>query len=145
MSSSSKPPLSFEPRVDGLAAVLRVDAIRTDTLVQLVQHWQSDPDAREQVIAALDELAHVVSHARREGELDKVVEQVEDVAAMDSAQVEVGMHDVERLLGELGAVERVTSRFSRGASLIKHPSHKATRDHLAKRPLPEQRTGGEAA
>lgn len=149
MSSSSKPPLSFEPRVDGLAAVLRVDAIRTDTLVQLVQHWQSDPQAREDAIAALEELSEVVASVAREGELDAAVAQVEDVAAMDSAQVEVGAHDVRRLLGELSVVERVTSRFrrgvARGASLIKHPSHAKTRAHLRENPLPEQRTGGEAA
>ena len=29
-------------------------------------------------------------------------------------------------------------RPSRGASLIKHPSHKATRQYLAQNPLPKQ-------
>ena len=149
MNHSSKPPLSVELGANHLHAVLRVDQIRTDTLVQLVQHWGSDPESREQVIAALDELAEVVGSVAREGELDAAVAQVEDVAAMDSAQVEVGAHDVRRLLGELSVVERVTSRFrrgvARGASLIKHPSHAKTRAHLRENPLPGQRTGGEAA
>jgi hypothetical protein len=71
--------------------------------------------------------------------LDAAVEQVEDVASMDTAQVEVPIPDVRRLLAELVEVERVTSRFnSRGASLIKHPTHKATREHLREHPLPEQ-------
>lgn len=136
---SNKPGLSWETSGDHLRGILRVDQIRTDTLMQLVQHWASDPDARDQIIDALDELADVVNGPRREGELDAAIEQVEDVASMDSAQVEVGMHDVRRLLAENGEVERVTGRFrGRGASEIKHPSMAKTRKHLAEHPLPEQ-------
>lgn len=142
MSHSSKPPLSFETGANHLHALLRVDDIRRDTLVQLVQHWLSDPQSREDVIDALDELAEVVASPRREGALDAAVEQVEDVAGMDTAHVEVGMHDVRRLLAELQAVERVTSRFkpqaSEGASLIKHPTHAKTRAHLKAHPFPKQ-------
>jgi hypothetical protein len=43
-----------------------------------------------------------------------------------------------RLLAELTAVERVTSRFRKGASEIKHPVMRATRQHFAVNPLPEQ-------
>jgi hypothetical protein len=58
---------------------------------------------------------------------------------MDTAQVEVAIPDVRRLLTELGAVERVTSRLStKGASEIKHPAMRATRMHLKAQPLPEQ-------
>lgn len=139
MIHSNKPGLSWEISTDHLRGVLRVDAIRTDTLVQLVQHWHSDPDARDQVIAAREDLADTVSGPRREGELDAAVEQVEDVASMDSAHIEVGAHDVRRLLGELTEVERITGRFrSRGAAEIKHPSMRATRRHFATNPLPEQ-------
>lgn len=144
---SNKPDLSFEVGGTHLHGILRVDQIRTDTLMQLVQHW-ADPKARDEILDALDELADVVTHARREGELDAAVEQIEDAAGMDTAQVEVGAHDVRRLLAELSEVERVTGRFrnrGKGASLIKHPSHAATRKHLAANPLPGQRTGGEAA
>ena len=111
--TSKKPQLSFEVRVDELAGVLRVDQIRTDTLVQLVQHWASDPDARDEVIAALDELADVVTRPAREGELDAAVEQVEDTAGMDTAQVDVPIPDVRRLLGELERVARRLGRFAR--------------------------------
>lgn len=138
MIHSSKPQLSFELGSNHLHGVLRVDQIRADTLMQLVATW-GDPDARDEILDALDELAAVVSGVPREGELDAALEQVEDVASMDTAQVEVGSHDMRRLLAEVTEVERVTSRFlTRGASLIKHPTHKATREHLAENPLPEQ-------
>ena len=138
MIHSSKPGLSFEVGSNHLHGVLRVDQIRNEALVQLVQHW-ANPDDRDAVIAALDELAAVVTGVAREGELDAAIEQVEDVAGMETAHVEVGAHDMRRLLAEATEVERITSRFlTRGASLIKHPTHKATRDHLAEHPLPEQ-------
>jgi hypothetical protein len=137
MSHSSKPPLSFETGANGLHALLRVDDIRRDTFTQLVQHW-GDEQSRDDIIAALDELAEIVHSVRREGELDAAVEQIEDVAGMDTAHVEVDMFDVRRLLAELTAVERVTSRFRKGASEIKHPSMRATRQHFAVNPLPEQ-------
>jgi hypothetical protein len=111
MIRSSKPPLSFELGTNHLHSVLRVDQIRTDTFLQLVQHW-GDPTSRDDIIDALDELAAVVHSPRREGELDAALEQVEDAASMDSAQVEVSIPDTRRLLAELDAVERVLSRFN---------------------------------
>jgi len=141
MNHSSKPQQSFSLGANHLHGVARFDAIRTDTLVSLVAKW-GDPDTRDQVLDALDELAAVVNSARREGELDAALEEVEDVAGMDTAQVEVPIPDVRRLLAELVEVERVLSRFnpqrSQGASLIKHPSHAATRRYLKANPLPEQ-------
>lgn len=137
MNHSTNPPLSVTLGANHLHGVLRADQIRTDTLVSLVAKW-ADDDVRDEVIAALDELAEVMGSARREGELDAAIEQIEDVASMDTAQVEVNAFDVRRLLGELGAVERVTSRFRKGASEIKHPSMRATRRHFAANPLPEQ-------
>jgi hypothetical protein len=111
MIKSTKPPLSVELGADHLHAVLRVDQIRTETLVQLVQHW-ADPESRDDVIAALDELAAVMQGPRREGELDAALEQIEDVAAMDTAQVEVSIPDTRRLHAELTAADRVLSRFN---------------------------------
>lgn len=138
MNHSSKPQQSFSLGANHLHAVLRVDQIRTDTLMQLVQHW-GDTDSRDEILDALDALADVVSGVAREGELDAAVEQVEDVAGMETAQVQVGAADVRRLLAELAEVERRTSRFQqRGASLIKPPTHAASRQHLAVNPLPEQ-------
>lgn len=137
MIHSNKPGLSFEIGSNHLHGVLRVDQIRTDTLVQLVQHWQ-EPRDRDAIIAALDELSDVVHSPRMEGELDAALENVEDVASMDTAQVEVGMHDVRRLLGELGKVAEIVGRFAAKAAGITHPSMRATREHLAANPLPEQ-------
>lgn len=137
MIHSNKPSLSFEVGANQLHGVLRVDQIRTDTLVQLVQHWQ-EPRDRDAIIEALDALSDVVHSPRAEGELDAALEQVEDAASMDSAQVEVGMHDVRRLLGELGKVAEVVGRFVSKASGIAHPSMRATRKHLAANPLPGQ-------
>lgn len=138
MNHSQKPEQSVSLGANHLHAVLRMDQIRTDTLMQLVQHW-GDTDSRDEILDALDALAAVVSGVAREGELDAAVEQVEDVAGMETAQVQVGAADVRRLLAELTEVERRTSRFQqRGASLIKHPTHAATREHLAANPLPAQ-------
>lgn len=137
MIHSNKPSLSFETGANHLHGILRVDQIRNDTLMQLVQHW-SEPRDRDAIIDALDELADVVHSVRREGELDAALENVEDVASMDTAQVEVGMADVRRLLGELGRVAEVVGRFAAKATGITHPSMRATRKHLTANPLPEQ-------
>ena len=115
MIHSSKPDLSFEVGTNHLHGVLRADQIRNDTLVQLVQHWDN-PDDRDAIIEALDELADVVHSARREGELDAALENVEDVASMDTAHIEVDSRDMRRLLAEATEVERMTSRFLRGAA-----------------------------
>lgn len=144
MNHSTNPPLSVTLGANHLHGVLRADQLRTDTLMQLVQHWVSDEQSRDDVIDALDELAAVVASVAREGELDAAVEQVEDVAGMDTAHIEVNAFDVRRLLAELTAVERVTSRFFKGASEIRHPSMRATRKHLAANPLPGQRSAGAA-
>jgi hypothetical protein len=138
MNHSQKPGMSFSLGATHLHSVLRVDQIRTDTLMTLVAGW-GDEDTRDDVIAALDELAAVVTGVAREGELDAAIEQVEDVAGMDTAQVEVRMSDVRRLLAELSEVARVLFRFRpKGASEIRHPSMRATRKHLVESPLPEQ-------
>lgn len=111
MNHSSKPALSIHLGADHLHAVLRVDAIRTDTLVQLVQHW-AEPKDRDAIIATLDALAEVVQGPRAEGELDAVLEQVETAACMDTAQVEVRTRDAQRLFAEWTEVVRRLSRFN---------------------------------
>jgi hypothetical protein len=111
MNHSKKPSLSFDLGANHLHSVLRVDQIRTDTLIQLVAKW-ADPDVRDEAIDALDELAAVVQGIAREGELDAALEHVEEVTGMDTAQVEVGIQDSHRLLAELGEVARKLSRFN---------------------------------
>lgn len=108
---STHPQLSVELRSDWLAGYLRVDQIRTDTLVQLVQGW-ADPDQRDEVIDALDRLAAVVQGIPREGELDAAVEDVEDAASMDTARVEIDAFTARRLSGELGTVTEKLCRFN---------------------------------
>lgn len=141
MNHSSKPQQSFSIGTNHLHGVARFDQIRTDTLLSLVAGW-ADPDIRDEVIESLDSLAEIVRSPRAEGELDAALEQVEDVSGMETAQVEVSIPNVRRLLNELAEVARVLSRFNpaaaKGASEIKHPSMRATRRHLAESPLPEQ-------
>ena len=141
MIHSNKPQLSFEIGGNHLHTILRVDQIRTNTLMQLVQRW-ADPQARDETLDALDKLAAVVASPAREGELDAAVEQVEDVACMDTAQVEVDVFDTRRMLAELTEVCRVVGRFNpqgaKGASEIKHPGMRATRQHFVENPMPRQ-------
>lgn len=111
MNHSKTPSLSFNLGSNHLHSVLRVDQIRTDTLIQLVQHW-AEPKDRDAIIDALDELAEVVTGVAREGELDAAILNVEDTAGMDTAQVEVSMWDTRRLLAELMEVGRRLSRFN---------------------------------
>lgn len=127
MIHSQNPPLSFEVGANHLHGVLRADDIRRDTLVQLVQHW-AEPKDRDVVLDALDELAAIVHSPAREGQLDAAIEQVEDVASMDTAHIEVGGHDMRRLLAEATEVERVTSRFqSPRPSLVEVPAQQDRR------------------
>ena len=143
MIHSNKPDLSWEIGANHLHGVLRADQIRTDTLMQLVQHW-AEPKDRDAIIEALDGLAAIVTGVAREGELDAAIGNVEDVAGMDTAQVEVGSRDVRRLLAEATEVARIVGRFAKSASEIKHPSMRATRKRFAERPLPGQRQAGAA-
>ena len=111
MNHSKKPSLSFDLGANHLHAVLRVDQIRNDTLMQLVQSW-AEPKDRDAIVDALDELAAVVTGVAREGELDAALLQVEDACGMDTAQVEVSISDTRRLLAELTEVARRLSRFN---------------------------------
>ncbi|MGW9437767.1 hypothetical protein [Streptomyces sp. NPDC055607] len=111
MNESTTPQLSISSRSDWLAGYLRADQIRTDDFVQLVAHWHSDPDARDEVIAALDALADVVSSPRQEGALDAAVEAVENAAAMDTARIPLDQRTALRLLGELNILARCLTRF----------------------------------
>lgn len=107
---SSEPGMSVRLRPDWLAAILRADQIRHDTLVSLVAHWASE-EARQDVIAQLDALADAVT-APREGELDALVQHVEDAAAMDDAETGLDLHAALRLRDELDAVIAVLGRFN---------------------------------
>ncbi|MEU6758022.1 hypothetical protein [Streptomyces sp. NPDC046685] len=122
---SPEPQLSVRLRVDWLSAVLRADQIRHDTLVSLVAHWGND-EAREDILNQLGALAEAVT-SPREGELDHLVQAVEDAAAMDDAEVEIDLHAALRLRAELDAVIEKLGRFNpagvvRSALLSKVPA-----------------------
>ncbi|MEE1814262.1 hypothetical protein PUR59_04400 [Streptomyces sp. SP18ES09] len=119
-NESTNPDLSIYSRPDWLAGFLRADRIRLDTLVQLVASW-SDPDARDDIIEALDYLAVVVSSTQDEGTLDAAVEIVEDAAGMDTAQVPIDKTHVLRLLGELNTVAERLTRFDAGRRSVTMP------------------------
>lgn len=141
MPESSKPPLSFTTGANGLHGLLRADDIRLDTLIGLVATWD-DPEAREDVINQLDALAEAVT-SPRDGELDQLVQHVEDAAGMDTSHIEVQTPDLIRLRDELNAVidgtaGRFNPKHSQGASDIRHPAMQKTRAYLKAQPLPEQ-------
>jgi len=141
MTESSKPQLSFTIGANALHGLLRSDQIRLDTLVGLVATW-GDPEARDDIIAQLDALAEAVA-SPREGELDALVERVEEAAGMDTAHIEVRTPDLVRMRDELdsviaGTAGRFNPGLTRGASEIKHPTMRPTRAYLKAQPLPEQ-------
>ncbi len=120
MNHSTKPQLSFSPDSNHLHGILRNGQNRHDTLVSLVAHW-ADGEAREDVINQLDALAEALQ-SPREGELDGLVERIEDAAAMHDPEIEVGMHDLIRLRDELNAViEATAGRFNRQRNAASHP------------------------
>lgn len=127
MNESTNPQLSVSLRSDHLAAYLRDDRNRRDTLMQLVAHW-AEPKARDEVLDALDALAEVVQGVAREGELDAAVEEVEGAASMDTAHTELRLTDALRLRDELNAVIAKLGRFNPAA----------TRARLAAAPMPAQ-------
>ncbi|WP_159073667.1 hypothetical protein [Streptomyces sp. RTd22] len=116
LTPSKKPGLSASLTSDWLKGLLRVDQIRHDTLVSLVTGW-ADDDARDDVIAALDDLAEAM-RSPREGELDALVEAVESAAAMDYPQQEFGLADALRLRAELDAVIERLARFNPAAAVL---------------------------
>lgn len=119
-NESTTPDLSFSSRADWLAGFLRADRIRFDTLVQLAAAW-SEPGARADIIARLDDLAEVVSSPRAEGALDAAVEAVESAAGMDYAQVPINKTHALRLLSELTTVADRLTRFDGGRRSVTMP------------------------
>ncbi|MEU9000484.1 hypothetical protein [Streptomyces sp. NPDC048551] len=107
---SSEPQMSIRLRADWLAGILRADRIRHDTLVSLGVAWGSD-EGREDISLQLDALAEAMQ-SPREGELDHLVEAVEDAASMDYPEIEIDLHTALRLRAELDAVIATLGRFN---------------------------------
>jgi len=114
-SAAANPALSVQPGPTLLDGVLRADKIRHDTLVQLVQHWGVE-QARLEIIDQLDALAEAVCSPREpDGELDALIQNVEDAAAMDDAEITLGLHTMRRLSVELYDTTRAVDRFGKQA------------------------------
>ncbi|MFF5842174.1 hypothetical protein ACFY74_11975 [Streptomyces massasporeus] len=126
MSQSTNPQLSFELRSDWLAGHLRADQIRNDTLVQLVAKW-ADPDARDEALDALDNLAAIVQSTAREGELDAAIEAVESAASMETARIEIDGWTARRLFAELATVASKLNRFNPLSTRSAFPTQKDRR------------------
>lgn len=126
LTPSRKPGFSFSLTSDWLKGLHRNDQIRHDTLISLVTGW-ADNDARDDVIAALDDLAEAM-RSPREGELDQLVEAVEGAASMDYPQQEFGLSDALRLRSELDAVIERLARFNPAAVL---PAQRAAEGEAA--------------
>ncbi|MFJ8163854.1 hypothetical protein ACIRBY_23405 [Streptomyces sp. NPDC096136] len=110
---SRGPGLSIRLDATWLHGILRADQIRRDTLVSLVATWTED-EAREDVVLQLDALAEAVT-SPREGELDALIEAVEDAAAMDDAEVRIDLATALRLRAELDESINALGRFNPAA------------------------------
>lgn len=110
MTDSTNPDLSFSLYSDWLRCVLRVDAIRRDTLHQLGQTWAED-DGRADIERALDALAELTVGSATATELDAAVDAVDDAGCSEHADVRITLPEALRLRGELDSVIARLSRF----------------------------------
>lgn len=114
--AAADPALSVRPDTMQLSGILRADKIRHDTLVQLVQHWGVE-QARLEIIDQLDALAEAVCSPReQDGELDALIQNVENAAAMDEAETLIDLYAALRLRNELTAAIVDLARFNPAAA-----------------------------
>jgi hypothetical protein len=100
--------LTIGLRADRLTPYLRADQLRYDTLTTLAAAMAEDPDLRRDLIDRLDELGAVVSGRAREGETDALVGDVEDLAGMGRAEMDLVWADLRQLATESAdAVDRL--------------------------------------
>ncbi|MFB7368012.1 hypothetical protein [Streptomyces hydrogenans] len=93
-------PISICLAPGALLGRLSADIIRYTTLLSLVTEWR-DEQARQDVIATLDNLAVVAEDATDEAEILARVRAVECAADMDPADVAVTLDELVRLRDEL--------------------------------------------
>ncbi|MEU7293366.1 hypothetical protein AB0A76_09200 [Streptomyces exfoliatus] len=96
-------PITFRLAPGALLGRLSADIVRQTTLLSLVAEW-GDEEARENVIAVLDNLAVVASDPVDEAELRRRVLAVECAAEMDPADVSVSLDELLRLRAEMDRV-----------------------------------------
>lgn len=110
-NTSKKPQLSINLNEDWTRGQLRVDAIRNHTLVQMAAAW-CEPGGQDDIVAALDQLADVVSGDPSPEELDSAVEVLDDAGCETLPLAEIGLEDALRLRAELDAVITALARFN---------------------------------
>jgi hypothetical protein len=94
-------------RVFGRPATLRADVIRRDTLTQLAAALREDHTSEVQ--NALDALVDAMGHDLRDGEIDKLVADIESVTHMDAAQMDLTDADVQQLATEAALAAQVAA------------------------------------
>jgi fructoselysine-6-P-deglycase FrlB-like protein len=92
--------LTIALHTDRLTPYLRADQIRTDTLTMLATAMAEDPEARRELIDHLDTLGAVLTGRAREGEVDDVIADIEAVADMGRAQVQLTRDELSQLARE---------------------------------------------
>jgi hypothetical protein len=117
MNESCKPQLSVSLDSTWSRAVLRVDAIRSDTLYQLGATWAED-DGREDITEALDRLAELAVGSPTAAELDAGIDALDDAGCSEHADVRIGLADAVRLRAELDAAIAKLSRFGTAAAKV---------------------------
>ncbi|MFE5630638.1 hypothetical protein [Streptomyces sp. NPDC056543] len=79
---------------------LSADVFRWNTLVALVQNW-ADDETRDDVIAALDNLAVVAADATDEDEIARRIAAVETAAELDPARVAMTLDELLRMRDQI--------------------------------------------
>lgn len=87
----------------GRPAQLRADRIRRDTLTQLAAALRTDDDS--ELRNALDALTDAMGHDVTDHEIDALVADIEDLARMDQAAMDLSPGDVRQIAAEARAAD----------------------------------------
>lgn len=101
--------LTIGLRADRITPYLRGDGFRTSDLVTLAQALYDDP--RNDLLEALRELGRIASANPSDGEIDDLIDDVETIAGMDRAEIDLSRAELDQLAREAaGAVDRLTPK-----------------------------------
>lgn len=103
--------LTIRLHIDRITPYLRADEIRTTTLTTLATAMTEDPKLRTDLIDLLDELGAAVTGRTRDGEQDALIGDIEDLADMGRAQMQLTRVELDQLAREAaGAVNTLTPK-----------------------------------
>ncbi len=110
--------LAIKTTADGLGATLRADRIRRDTLVQLARALRDDPDnhVRNALDALIDAADRVSPYDAEGAEVDYLVDDIESVAGMGPAVVDLTRGDLQQLARESAEAWTALAPVLRGAA-----------------------------